>query len=709
MLSKSFFIFLVVLLLFVNMAGAEAPEHLRTSFEEAREIHFSVNQQDCLDMFSKLIENLNEELNHLNGIEAREILDMLLDSHMYMGITYFNLGQSVNANREFLKIVKINPDYKPDDNLISRTIINAFNKVRDDNSGLISIKSSPKGANVYIDGIRIGATPIEKKRTLYGSYELILKLDNFATETEHIEFIADMSINKEMERIYASLEITTKPPDVNVFLNDRLVGITSSDSYYKENTAIFSHTDLISDPLIINEVPLGTNTLSFKSNCYKTLDKNILLESAQDFELETVALVKHTGSVELIGDIEESAIFINDFPVIAKNNIISDLCFGDHIIKVVDKYDSVWFSQISIDSTRRILREVSFNPLILWLGIYDRNYNYYEDGNIKELNKMLEGLENYNFIFDSLSSDDRFQLFFEYIRGKASKEKLSGNLKALSEQYSFDMIAFGIIDPISLDREADIYFFHYSHPVPEIAKLSTRESALIYNFISNLDKDMLFTENWLGIDVLPDPVISEGLVIINVYPNSPGSASGLQPYDIIISIDNFIVNSNDELRDILSGFSRDDTISLVIDRSGKIMEKELSISLLPIEYSFIKDHNYNLLLANLHFQLRRENLDFYRDIYYLNLGLSYMHFRLYEKALNEGFSRIKNYQNLGLFHGSPELYSGICYFYLGDRERARTILSSAALRDNAVFGPYPYYSVSNMARFYLFLAGGSSN
>jgi serine protease Do len=91
--------------------------------------------------------------------------------------------------------------------------------------------------------------------------------------------------------------------------------------------------------------------------------------------------------------------------------------------------------------------------------------------------------------------------------------------------------------------------------------------------ITTLDSN---TREYLGI-TKPD-----GVIIVPV-KNSPATAAGLRPYDIILEINHTVVNSSDEFVKIIRTLKVGEKVKLLISRQGNLLTKEVALEERPEE------------------------------------------------------------------------------------------------------------------------------
>ncbi|UCD85170.1 MAG: PEGA domain-containing protein [Deltaproteobacteria bacterium] len=168
------------------------------SAEEKRQIERAENLfNEGKSLFTHL--EFDESFKSLK--EARDIFESnfavmedvtpLSDVYFYLGLNYLAIGQIEEAQEEFRKSIRLNPgrelvkgDYLPE-------VYDAFDKMNDEvlssPQPIINIRSSPSLSEVYLDGQKVGVTPLTIKETPPGRHQFRLEKEGYQTEYREIE------------------------------------------------------------------------------------------------------------------------------------------------------------------------------------------------------------------------------------------------------------------------------------------------------------------------------------------------------------------------------------------------------------------------------------------------------------------------------------------------------------------------------------------
>jgi hypothetical protein len=91
--------------------------------------------------------------------------------------------------------------------------------------GSISVSSSPDGANVYLDGNKVGTTPWSGKRPVTESYDIKVNKNGYKAKTASgVSPSADKSFNLKPKK--GSISVSSSPDGANVYLDGNKVGTT---------------------------------------------------------------------------------------------------------------------------------------------------------------------------------------------------------------------------------------------------------------------------------------------------------------------------------------------------------------------------------------------------------------------------------------------------------------------------------------------------
>ena len=144
-----------------------------------------------------------------------------------------------------------------------------FNEKLIANFGSLSITSNPKVAEVYIDGISSGKTPIYIKKLTAGARVIKVMEDpeSYFSEEKTINIPRDGQIKEhfKLEGKYGSLTVITYPPESKISIDEKHCGLS---------------------PLTLNKVLAGKHIIKAKKEGYYPESKNVNIEYAKSNEVK---------------------------------------------------------------------------------------------------------------------------------------------------------------------------------------------------------------------------------------------------------------------------------------------------------------------------------------------------------------------------------------------------------------------------------------
>ncbi len=139
---------------------------------------------------------------------------------------------------------------------------------------LLKIVTSPLSAKVYINDKYKRESPITFKELVPGTYQIRIELKGYDSIERTIELIRGDKSVEEFNLISntGSLEITSEPSNVKVFIDGKWLGLT---------TAKADQTDKVSEILTLGGIPAGSHEVKFSAKGYYTKELTVDIERDQ--------------------------------------------------------------------------------------------------------------------------------------------------------------------------------------------------------------------------------------------------------------------------------------------------------------------------------------------------------------------------------------------------------------------------------------------
>ncbi|RJP76828.1 MAG: PEGA domain-containing protein [Desulfobacteraceae bacterium] len=157
-------------------------------------------------------------------------------------------------------------------------------------SGKASIASVPGGAEVYLNGLQKGLTPVVIHDLAEGEYEVILKKEGFDLHTEKIMASSSgtAEVTAMLKPAYGALQIQSDPPGAEVFVDSIKSGVT---------------------PINLTQVKKGDHTVKLLKPGYDAWTKEIRITAGVQSELAATLSVA-MGSISITSKPDDAMIYI---------------------------------------------------------------------------------------------------------------------------------------------------------------------------------------------------------------------------------------------------------------------------------------------------------------------------------------------------------------------------------------------------------------
>jgi tetratricopeptide (TPR) repeat protein len=148
-----------------------------------------------------------------------------------------------------------------------------------------------------------------------------------------------------------------------------------------------------------------------------------------------------------------------------------------------------------------------------------------------------------------------------------------------------------------------------------------------------------------------------------------------------------------------SGWKEKDRLAIALQRDSATQNLSLEVGSTPVLLPlYAPDRLYNKALCDYRQISRGADDPVDRALALVNLGLAFMHFRSYDKALSEALSVVSLPAGGGISRGTVRYYQGLCYLKKDLVPEARTAFQEAASSTEATLDSNDGPPVAGRAR-----------
>ena len=166
--------------------------------------------------------------------------------------------------------------------------------------GTLFLSSVPDGARFYVNDEFRGVAPVSLGNLEPGTYEVRAELKGYGTMIQSVEVGNGASPRKEfrLSNVMGRIEVVTAPVGVQVYIDNRLLGVTKSSD----------PAALKSDPFAIENVLEGEHVITLKADGYTTVVKHPTVVNSKTEQVNAKLkrffkpdVILHTSSGEVKG------------------------------------------------------------------------------------------------------------------------------------------------------------------------------------------------------------------------------------------------------------------------------------------------------------------------------------------------------------------------------------------------------------------------
>jgi hypothetical protein len=148
------------------------------SFEDLQRQLDAAQDQFYEARYTKAEQAINEALKEISRLPAGEARwQLYANAQLLHALNYRSMGKVKESDAAFRNVLRLKPQHKLDPALYAPSIRQAFEKVRDELAKAkkvrLSVKSTLPASDVYLDGLRVGQTPLTLE-VAAGTYDITL-------------------------------------------------------------------------------------------------------------------------------------------------------------------------------------------------------------------------------------------------------------------------------------------------------------------------------------------------------------------------------------------------------------------------------------------------------------------------------------------------------------------------------------------------------
>lgn len=665
----------------------------RRSLAEAKALYDEVEFARAIQVLDNLLAEFDA---WAQGTMPEEDEDVRLEGLKLRGLAYSNLGQTEAARADYAAVLRQRPSLKLDERLLSPKIIEAFEQVRKEVTGMLVVSSDPPGAEVRMAGRTLGVTPLEPLRVAAGRYLLDVEKRGFSALREGIQIEPGQTAEREyvLSRNARSVSVLTQPSGVRVLVDELEIGVTSGTPPAGYEVVLMEKgldPAEVSAPLIVPYLSAGHHVLRVEKPCYATLEADFevtLEDNDLPLELEPVVLAESRSTLHLESIPSGAEVSVDGRPVGRTPLEVRDLCGADVRVRMSMEHVGTWEDLVALDPARpqtfrgELKLTLASLGAVREVGVEDLQAEAWDSF----LENVLAAQQDYAGRVMGVTTDTIMPAHLELFRviqaAGSGLPVLSADLgRRLTKETGGDLFLVAV--PAS-STQARIFLFGVQREAPDVIPVSGWSDAQVEALQVLLERESLRSMAWSGL-LTVETAESDFPYVLRPWAGAPEGTSVL-PGDRIRSVGGRPVVSRRDLEAEFSGRQPGSIVDVSVKRGGAIVETVVVTAQTPVfERPGGKEVLVNKILADLE-RLRRMDTDTRRQsLAAMGVGLAYLTSGEPLKALSRGFEHCSLAPGPGISKGSVDYLKGVSLEALGSgrQNEAAAAFASAASESDA--------------------------
>lgn len=643
-------------------------------YQEARRLF------DALD-YERAVVSLDQAIAALEAAPVDAARNERLASALEMRArSKFGLGDQDGARTDFVALLKLAPGHALSGQ-VSPRVVALFEETARETVTNLTISLTPATAKLLIDGVAVSGPGTI--RVAVGEHTITAEQPGFgpakATVTAGAGSTAELTLA--LERLSSVIRITTTPADVEVKVDGRVVGrTTTAEDAAAAGTSVAT--------LLVGDVTTGTHTVELSRECHVAVTQKVEVERPDDYTVGPVTLRPAIGTLTVAASSSGAQVFVDGRERGAVPLKLTDVCEGEHLVETRNQFGS--------DSRRVTLRagddlaiDAVLKPAFAIVSssggpgsqqdvriIVERAFAAAKTVALvappaAEAQKALQSVQ---LTGDWLAVDHAG-------RPVGAAAQIAGPLrKDASSKLADTFRTQGVASVTMVDgSRALLALLTSGSAVPDVLEVELDSPASIAAAVARLDRSPSLSMASLGLQVID--VADVGAVVVGV--DDPASAAAVRAGDILVQADGKPVTDAAALAALVEGRGAGEAIGIDLrDPSGGQKRADLKVLAVPRVIGLSEQG----LLANrllLDFRPRLADAQDPFDAATIRLNMAVALARLGDWAgARDELQRVKLPEGPGVGNGTVQYLFGLAAENLGARAEAETAFKAAAASDS---------------------------
>ena len=155
---------------------SEVVANIQTQVATAKEQYFNLNYSASESSLQEAIAGLERDPDLIFSQGS-----LLLEAYLTLGLVWQAQKQNDSALSAFRKVLAVDPQYLLDASAFSSTVVHLFDQVRSEmrGDGTLLIETDPKVAEVFVNGVARGVTPVKVSGLPNGEYAVSIRTNHY--------------------------------------------------------------------------------------------------------------------------------------------------------------------------------------------------------------------------------------------------------------------------------------------------------------------------------------------------------------------------------------------------------------------------------------------------------------------------------------------------------------------------------------------------